>query len=242
MLAGRVDRAVSSVRETFRRLTRPPSPHGFISAAYAIPNGTEPTIFIDAKNGVYMNSGASVAVTTLLTENTDWGTWDPATMITPGQGIKRVAATNPSPILTGDAFDLVSAGATIVIEFVVTGTSSTVRMRYEMTDDLNDFNTYYGSSFANENVSSSAGAIYDNSTQVDDGKLANGTHKTAFTMIDGQIVRSTDGAAVVDINPADPWTPPPAIMGFVLGLDFIIETIGIYPAQPDADLPMLSAL
>ena len=207
---------------------------------YALPNGTEPSIFLDFKNGVYLADGEDVAVTDLLVENADWGTWNPATMISPGVGL-TVASGIPSPVFTGDAFDLVASGATVVLVFSGTATAATARsIRYELVDDLIEYNlNYYSrSSFRDGDMSRIGDQTADD---VNDGVLATGAHKTAITMIDGKISRSTDGAAIISIDPAAPWSPAPTVMGFIVRSTIVLESIGIYPAQPDADLPMLSS-
>lgn len=205
-----------------------------------LPDGTIPDIFMDFKNGIYQSQGEDVALNTLLTENADWGTWNPATMISPGVGITVVSGI-PSPVFTGEAFDLAASGATIVLVFSGTTTAATARsIRYELVDDLVEYNlNYYSrSSFRDGDVSRIGDQTADD---VNDGVLATGAHKTAITMIDGKISRSTDGAAIISIDPAAPWSPAPTVMGFIVRATVVLESVGIYPAQPDADLPMLSA-
>lgn len=205
-----------------------------------LPDGTEPLIFLDFKNAVYQIDGENAALNTLITENVDWGEWNPATMISPGVGLNNPTA-NAAPVLTGEAFTRVAAGATMVLVFTgATGAGDEV-IRYEMVDDLNDYNFNYYSRLAF--AGATVGAIGDQTApDVEDGNLADGQHKTAFTMIDGKITRSTDGAANITINPAAAWSPAPTVMGFIVGDEVILETLGIYPAQDDAELPALSEL
>jgi hypothetical protein len=212
---------------------------GLNVSEHALPNGTEPLIFLDFKNGIYTSSGVSVAVTTLLTQNADWGTWNPATMISAGVGI--TGAGPPSPVLTGDAFDLVATGATILMSFSGTDVNANSALRFEMVDDLNAYNTYYYTrlsfhSGVTNNIGDQVAADETEPT------LSGVAHQAALTMTDGKISRSVDGAAITTINPAAPWSPAPTVMGFIVGSGMILESVGLYPAQPDADLPMLSTL
>lgn len=206
---------------------------------HTLPNGTEPLIFLDFVNEEYESNGSTVLLGALLTENGDWGAWVPGTAVVHGTGL--VGSANANPVLTGDAFDLAADGATILLEFGLVQDGTANSLRYEMVDDLNDYNTYYGSGIVGDNELEAVSTIYDNSTTTNDLTVAEGVHKAAFTMIDGKISRSVNGAAIKTINPADPWTPPPLVMGFIVPPHFVMRSVGIYPAQPDADLPMLSA-
>jgi hypothetical protein len=213
----------------------------FAVTGHALPNGTEPTIFLDFKNGEYTSDGVTVTIADLLVENADWGEWNAATMISAGVGMTSASAIC-APVFTGDAFDLVSAGATIVLTF--SGAASGVlsrALRYELVDDLNDYNVNYYSrhSYTEGTLSDIGDQVASN---VLDGVLADGAHKSALTYIDGKISRSTDGAAIITINPAAAWSPAPTVMGFIISVTLVLESVGIYPAQPDADLPSLSAL
>jgi hypothetical protein len=124
------------------------------------------------------------------------------------------ASTICSPVLTGDAFDLVSAGATMVLTFSgATSGSLTRELRYELVDDLNDYNVNYYSRSSWKAASPSD--IGDQTADdVLDGVLSDGAHKVALTYIDGKISRSTDGAAIITINPAAAWSPYANSHGF----------------------------
>lgn len=207
---------------------------------HALPNGTEPLIFLDFKNGVYTADGVTVTVADLLVQNTDYGTWNAATMIN-GSGAGGVGGSGAAaPVFTGAALDLVLDGATTLTTLASTGVED--NFRYEMTDDLSDYNTYYYSQsgfVADQNLIGDGNGLHPDIIET---ALADGTHHIALTFIDGKISRSTDGTAIITINPAVVWTPVPAFMGFVIPIGMRVEQIGIYPAQPDGDLPTLSSI
>lgn len=211
------------------------------ASCYALPNGTEPLIFLDLKNEVYTIDGEVAVVGDLLVENSDWGPWNAETMITADIGLHGTV-TYAAPVLTGDAFDLVASGATMVLTFSATNVAGDQDLRFEMVDDLIDYNTYYYSPLSFD------GSITENeigdqfSGDVTEAQLTFGSHKVALTMVDGKISRSTDGAVIITINPAAAWNPAPTVLGFIVTIGVVIESIGIYPAQPDVDLPALSAL
>lgn len=206
---------------------------------HALPNGTEPLIFLDFKNGDYIADGVSVAIGTLLAENEDYGEWDAGTMIVPGTGVSP-PTVSAAPVFTGDALDLILSGSTTLTIFSCAASDGGEVFRYEMVDNFIDYGSYYYSNSSFTAVPNSS-LIGDQVTpDVTEASLAFGIHKSAITMIDGKISRSTDGAAIITINPAAAWIPAMGAMGFVVPNGVIVESIGIYPAQPDGDLPTLS--
>jgi hypothetical protein len=200
----------------------------------------EPYVLMDFKNAVYTVDGDAVALSTIVTEDDTFGQWDEAS-ITAGVGIDEAA----SMTLTGEALTLVLAGSTAIYTFVTSGNNAAT-IQTEMID-WPDFNTYYyarvGSPASNNRFNDNvADTVYD----YDGGEgdvMPNGTHKVAVTMINGKIARSIDGAAVVSINPAEPWAVAPNFLGITVAEgDVVLEALALYPAQPDAELPALSAL
>lgn len=218
------------------------SPFGQVFAAqfgpYALPNGTEPLIFLDFKNGVYTSDGVTVTLADLLVENSDYGSWNPARI---QAGVGLVGNTDTAPVFTNDALDLTLAGSTIVTVLSYNGAVTGDNFRYEMVDNFIDYGLYY---YSGTRINSEQDSYIGDqvSPDVTEPTLAVGSHEVALTMIAGKISRSTDGAAIITVNPAAAWTPTPGAMGFVAPSSWVIESIGLYPPQPDADLPTLSAL
>lgn len=199
-----------------------------------LPDGTEPLIFLDFENGVYTADGVPVALGDVVVENNEYGTFNPSD-VDSGVGLVPTGGTS-SPTLTGDALALVIAGSTSIFTFVLTQEDAQIQI--EMVD-FPDFNTYYfcaqEATFGNEQLS-------DGATSIPADTIGLGTHKIALTMIDGKLARSVDGGAADVIDPALPWTIAPNFLGMQIGLDVVLESIGLYPPQDDGDLPTLSAL
>jgi hypothetical protein len=207
-----------------------------VTSGYALPNGTEPLILLDFKNGVYMANGDTVAVGDLLVEDENYGTWNPASI---QSGVGLVGAS--APVFTGDALALILGGSTTLSAIGYNGGVTANSFRYELVDNFLDFGLYYRS-ITRINSDGLPSYINDDSGAVNESESAVGNHKVVITMIDGKISRSTDGSAIITINPANPWSPSPGAMGFVVPANWVVEQIGIYPPQDDADLPTLSAL
>jgi hypothetical protein len=213
---------------------------------YNLPNGTQPLILMDFVNGTYLSNGSTVAVTDLITADNTYGNWNPATDITPSGANRSVGGCRPT--LTGDALSLVINGSTIIYEVAFTvanDVDAESEFRVEMTD-YPDFNTYYVSELWG---SKHAASISDNTTtntafDNPEGQwgVGAGTHKMALTYVNGRIDWAIDGQAYASIDPAVGWTPPPNFLGMSLGAQTTLRSIGMYPAQSAADLPMLSSL
>lgn len=211
------------------------------ASAYALPNGTEPLVFLDFKNGVYTVNGVSKALTDVLAQNTDFGTYTTAAVIN-GTGLVGDSSSASNPVMIGDALDLVLDGCTALYRFVFVAADTHQRIDLELVDS-SDYNTYYYSTVESVDVNNGKCFIGDQvNPDVIEGTLTAAAHQKAVTMINGKISRSIDGEAFVTINPAAAWTPAPAILHILVGQNAILESVGLYPAQPDADLPSLSAL
>lgn len=207
-----------------------------------LPNGTEPLIFMDFENGEFVANGDSVTIGDLFTENTNFGTWN-ATSVVPATGlVGQIDGENSNATLTGAAATLLLSGATILV-------------RFTMVDDLSDGDTNFGrlgfdmfsGSFETEyygNVANTLfhGVISDADEQVNVPGLALGEHAFAATIEDGRLSISVDGGAVLTINPALPWEVAPTSATIQAFSGVTVQSLGFYPPQDDADLPMLSAL
>lgn len=211
-----------------------------VSNNYALPNGAEPLIFLDFKNGVYTVDGESVLLDDLVIEDPfSPGNWDSTTMVLAGIGLKPTGGS-AFIIFAGDAATRVLAGSTTVTTLVgnagIGGNAF-----YELSSDSFDVDFQSLSSFSSDALNVIKDDHHPNVSEV---KLPAGTVGVALTFANGKIARSSDGRAILSINPADEdWDLfPPTRLGLGVPANMIVEQIGIYPAQPDADLPMLSAL
>lgn len=208
---------------------------------YALPNGTEPLVFLDFKNGIYTVNGISKALTDVIAQNTDFGTYTTAAVVN-GTGLVGNASSGSNPVMIGDALSLVLGGCTALYKFTFIPADTHQRIDLELVD-TSAYNMYYYSTSMSVDVNLGKCFIGDQvNPDVEEVALSVGAHRKAVTMIDGKVSRSTDGAATITINPAAAWSPAPGILHIGVGQNAILESVGLYPAQSDGDLPTLSAL
>jgi hypothetical protein len=186
---------------------------------HALPNGTEPLVFLDFKNGAYTVIGASVAVGSLVVENADYGNYS-ASDIHAGVGL-----VESNPTFFGDALDLIIGGSTILCTFTIPApdAGATAAVAFEMVDST-DYNLDYFAHFED-----------DLSCYLDDGPsaratfptLTTGRHKAALTMIDGKLAASIDGNTVFAVDPAVAWSPAPQVVILAVAGNAAVESIGL---------------
>lgn len=204
-----------------------------------LPNGTDPNVFLDFKNGIYTVGGVPTLLTDIATENAAYENWDGESTIVSGTGLTATSSPQ-APVFINDALNIVLADGTIIYTFVLADqTSVLVENCY-----FPDFTFNYFSFSQKSGLSANVNYISDGVDQVDQTGLAVGRHKVAFTCAPGlsRVARSTDGGAVIAIDPAYVGPPLPNFLGIKVGQGSVLESIGFYPVQPDADLPSLSAL
>lgn len=198
----------------------------------------EPLIFLDFKNGVYTADGVPVTLAEVLAQDLDFGPYE-ANDVVNGVGLVGDPVNASSPVVIGDALDLVLQGSTAVYTFVLGASAASQRLDLELLDST-DYNLYYYST-SGSYTGGGVNFIGDqDSSDISEVALAAGTHIKAVTMTNGKISRSTDGGAVISIDPAIAWTPPPEILHLAIGQNAVLESVGFYPPQDDADLPALS--
>lgn len=207
--------------------------HQQILAPGTLPDGTEPLVFLDFKNGVYQSDGSPSTLEALVGE-TEYGEWEPSHIV-PGTGLVEGAGSN-SPSFIGDALDLLLSGSTVLIQFVYPGGGVNSVIQVEMIT-WPGFETYYWNFLDGLGT----GGIGDQVDEVLVPEIASGPHKCALTLIDGKISQSIDGAAILTINPAAAWTVAPNLVAMAVSQS-TVESVGFYPPQDDAELPALSAL
>lgn len=203
-----------------------------------LPDGTEPLIFSDFKNGVYTLDGAPVTVDDLWEEDQDnWLVFDPATHIVADVGL-TTAGGQAGPVLKSGPATTLIGGFTAVITADMVGASPSVV--YVELVDIPDFNNEMQFKLSRSGALVDA-AVQDYSgvTSVVDG-LAQGRRRIAGTITNAKLIASVDASATQQRDP-DPDITGTTI-ALLVGAGNAIESIGIYPIQDDADLPMLSTL
>jgi hypothetical protein len=199
----------------------------------------EPLVFLDFKNGAYVSDGESKALGDLVGPNI-FGQWDESYVVN-GTGLVG-PVDNASCKLIGDAADLIIAGATFVCGLSVPSIPPGVsNFAVSLAVFGSDFDPYYQASFIRANFNMEMDDSYDKNVKQAADLLA-GSHKVAVTIVSGRMAASIDGQAVVTAEPCEPWdgSQDSASVDVVEGS--VVEYVGLYPAQDDADLPLLSAL
>lgn len=202
-----------------------------------LPDGTEPLIFADLKNGIYTVEGVPVAMADLLEEQLDFGTFDPA-LIEAGIGLRDPESTGDAdPCLKQSLASVLplDTGCTIVATYSGEGSYSVTLV------DLPDYNIGYTATFSDEHIEVGDGAA--NSAQ--DTDPLGTTTKIAANIGVARLAGSLGGRPVVatdTYHAADPGAAPPFnTSGIVVSSGGVLESVGWYPLQDEADLPMLSA-
>lgn len=119
-----------------------------------------PVVLIDFKNGVYKVNGSSVAVTSLLESNVNFGDFDPAG-ITAGVGL---SGADQTPAFKGAALSTIVNGGIAVFEVQVTGAEAALSI--EVTQEARDERAFAQWSNYEGSVMSwmtSAGGVVDES-------------------------------------------------------------------------------
>lgn len=201
-----------------------------------LPEGA--TAYASFESGTFNYDGNSID--DFLTEDTNWGVFDPAAVVA-GVGLTDPDTLNiASPVLApGLTAELLADGFTAVFTYTRTSAidDGLCLVAIEMLD-LPDWNHEWIVTCVGAN---GLGSIYDS---VVDDDLANpiqgpGQHKAAFTLSDGLIALSVDGSDAISAVPiaATPNTIALQVIGGVA-----LEQFVIYPPKTAAEIKALSAL
>lgn len=211
-----------------------------MASPYALPDGTEPLIVLDFKNGVYLVEGDPRTAEQIIAENTDYGTFEYSHIVADTGLVGMEGGPGGSnPLIIGDPLTLIVAGSTLVMDFQLTDDAGSGAVTISLIDGV-DYNTTY---FSRASAATNATMLIDTlGTQVDGATLSISAHRQALTMIDGKIAASVDGGTLYTISPATAWDPVPAVFVMGVGAHAILERIAIYPPQADGALPGLSTI
>lgn len=210
------------------------------------PSGDLPLVYDDMENARYWRADIGVcAETDMHVENTDYGAWNPAIAIYPGNGYRATPPnTTPAgqdsyfPTCSPGVFALISSGATALLEVK----NAAQREGSFCEFDFVNANAQYNGGIARNDTGME---IYDTiSTGENSGAWANGRGRFVLTVTDEETTGSLNGSP---INARGGFLSdlPPILAGLAgpndNGDSYLAKTI-IYPPQPDTDLPTLSAL
>jgi hypothetical protein len=203
------------------------------SGVYRLPNGVAPLIFADFKNGVYEANGASMTLGDLLIEDTDFGTWDPS-LVVAGTGFTNPGASSANgPVLAPGLSTFIGEGCTLVPTFSQRDQGD---MRLFMLDLPAYNNEFWGA------VTRQYSGVSDGSGTFVQDTFANVT-KAAFNISLTRVAGSVNGRPVFGMDPTyDATGTPFNTSAIVVENSFVLETLGWYPLQPEADLVTLSTL
>jgi hypothetical protein len=219
---------------------------GMVAGAIVVGGVTiEPTIFLDFKNGVYTVEGAATPLADIVEASESFPGWD-ATKVVPGTGLTAGASGNDFRLKKA-LFTALGNEATIV-PHMVQASSSNPTLTISMMDDP-DFNNMFplvlnavddGNVLTGARISVSDGGgtfVAD----VDAGVL---TYKAAFSATPERVAGSLNGRAVIAMdtyNAGQTGIVPFDTSVVTINQHAILESIGWYSLQAEADLPGLSA-
>lgn len=218
------------------------------------------TISLDFINGIYLNAGSAVALSTLVTDDTP--------TIIGASGMHLQSAHTVRPIVGDLRTSLLTFNWTLVIEVDATLVSPTEQTIFHVGTYNAPASAYendcYGEMWGDYELSDQNSALSTNRfTSEGVNALTDGIHKIAYTRTDSLSALSVDGNAFVDastgIDPG-PFSITPisstdsenftVLGGFAgtgsYGADgtvtnpFYIRTFAIYAAQAGSVLPLLS--
>lgn len=188
--------------------------------------------YADFTNANYWDDGIG-SVGDILTENSEFGSFDPGMDITPGTGV-----TASQPVFT-NSVEMLASGFTVICEFTQNG--------QQLAFNIYDIPTWEFGGFSIEIIQDNAFGATSIIT-VEGGSSANlvpitdaGVHKVAFTFNPtlAKIAVSIDGAAVVSATGSAPVDPAFNVVG--INANCTIQSIAVLPLKADAELPALSA-
>lgn len=232
--------------------------HGCVasqSSGYALPDGSEPLILADFKNGVYMISGEAVPLGDILSENEAiWGSFDPA-LIQAGVGLVCDTDFPDSNVaLVGDMLDLARGEMTMVMECNLN--ASAFALCGFVNRDVPDGDNHCRFSMNGINGGDAAQvslyAKQDNGGTPSGGAeiggllpgMVNGLNRVAWTRTVTGLAVSVNGGAVTTY-PGTPFLLKNEFNDFagffVTGNGCVLTEFLVASPQADADLPALSA-
>jgi hypothetical protein len=205
--------------------------HPIPSAATGGGGGGGADIIVDFANGVYSVNGASVPLSDVIGEDPNWGTFS-AGQITAGSGI----GNGVTPSALGSFLSAILAQCTCVVSATfalpVDGSSRIILEAYEPSysafdtrAEINAISDFISGAFVNLAAAPAAGS-----------------HKLAFTILDGSWSGSMDGGTVGTCAIAESLSLATGLGIEVDGVGNFLTKIEVYTTPKlNSDLPALSA-
>jgi hypothetical protein len=207
--------------------------------AFRAPSDDLPLIVADFKTGRYWMDGAEVEEDDIFEANVDYGAYTPGGVV-PGSGLPK-----SRPVLNAAAAAVAGDEATIVIAARMSSTGQSFGLDY--TNAPSAGAQRYMQMLSDESgpgmcFVESYDGVQDVICNPDAVVGAGVTHKLAATLGLTHLAGSSDGQdPAVTASPTTPAVPYDTIGIIMLGsTGGFIESLVIYPVQPDADLPTLS--
>jgi hypothetical protein len=225
-------------------------------AAYQLPNGDEPLFYLDFKNGDYVADGEQIAVADIAHTSGGWaGNFNPAD-VDPGVGYvadNDNYTTNLSLIQGETAYNLCRQPFTYIVDWIPGATDDcTCGFRYR--DSVNEENRLRLVMSGPNGFD--VAAVYMNGAYSGLNSLDNDVftdtelYRVAYSVAADHVAYSVNGGPVqrAEIVPenetdlVDELNASDLVVFFISGTGTVLERLGFYPLQDDADLPSLSAL
>lgn len=217
--------------------------HQQLLSPYALPDGTEPLIVSDFKNGIYMVGSEIVTVEDIWTEDDELGPYSPETDIVVDVGLIDDDGGNSLPVMLAELASPLLSNCTMVIQtaWASGATVGEVRAHHvELPGFIEDLELIYR---YNEifDPPKFIGILqsfeYGGPIEVPQTLTPN---RIAITIINDNMAASVNGEAVLSFPLVK--TAEPNTIYIELSDHLIIEYIAFYPPQDDEDLPALSEL
>lgn len=223
--------------------------------ALRAPSGDLPVFAADFRNGRYWNTDAECDFEDLLAPDVNWGNWNPAELV-PGFGLLgyNEEGSNGLVFVPAQAAVLAASGFTAMVEvYAPLGSVSTYGNGFVVVAaDLPDYNFYID--VCGRNVSEDHGGPVQAHLTLNSGTVVTantggdgpGTTRTAGTNLISSGAISTLGGAVATGTDEDPATGLNTLGVYASVGDasdpVYMALAVVYPPQPNADLPAMSAL
>jgi hypothetical protein len=198
---------------------------GLVSDSSGLPPGA--IAYADFKNGTYYYGGN--ALSDFLTENTDWGSFNPA-LIVPNIGLYKISNSNQPVIASALASALLVSGFTAVATIYLSGVFDFGVV------NLPDYDTEVYFSLNSDGMTT---RVFVKDTENVAGSIpAVSMHRVAMTYNNGRAAMSIDGNSVIVQDAAESLT----LNAIVINGAYVVSDLTFYPAKSDGDTQTLATL
>lgn len=220
----------------------PPSSGGLPAWLPLAPDGSQPLLYADFKNGNYWASGAEVAAGDTVYENLDWAPFD-LSQIVAGTGLTSASGSTGPTIRETPLGSTFVDGMTVVTSYRCSDAVSSNAGVY-----IQDFPNYDNSADVSISSNSAENALLEatgfaGATLA--GAIIDGTNVLASNFTPDRAAASLNGDVVsaADITTTTPYNSL-AIQPFSLSAapNSAVLSIAVYVLQLETDLPAMSAV